>query len=80
VDAHLGSGTLASTRSLGLATGESVSITGMMTDLGGVPVLLARVLTTSNRIFILRNERGIPARAMVPRSSSSSAEAQKGGD
>ena len=80
VDAHLGSGSFASTKSLGLATGQSVSITGMMTDVGGGPVLLARVLTTSNRIFILRNERGIPARAMAPRGGSSSAEAQKGDD
>jgi hypothetical protein len=79
VDAHLGTGAVASTRTLGLATGQSVNITGMMADVGGAPVLLARVLTTSNHIFILRNERGLPARAIMPRGSSSSANVQKGG-
>jgi hypothetical protein len=80
VDVHLGSGALAGTGSIGLAPGQSVSITGMMADHGGSPVLLARVLTTSNRIFILRNERGIPSRAMMPRGNSSSGDAQKGGN
>lgn len=79
VDAHLGTGAVANTKTLGLATGQSVSITGMMTDAGGSPVLLARVLTTSNHIFILRNEHGLPARAIMPRGSSPSANVQKGG-
>jgi len=80
VDVHLGPGALAGTGSLGLAPGQSVSITGMMAEHGGSPVLLARVLTTPNRIFILRNERGIPSRAMMPRGNSSSGDAQKGGN
>jgi hypothetical protein len=80
VDVHLGPGALAGTGSLGLAPGQSVSITGMMAEHGGSPVLLARVLTTSNRIFILRNERGIPSRAMMPRGNSSSGDTQKGGN
>ena len=79
VDAHLGTGAVASTKTLGLVTGQRVSITGMMADVDGAPVLLARVLTTSNHIFILRNERGLPARAIMPRGSASSANVQKGG-
>ena len=79
VDAHLGTGAVASSKTLGLVTGQSVSITGMMADVDGAPILLARVLTTSNHIFILRNERGLPARAIMPRGSSSSASVQKGG-
>jgi hypothetical protein len=79
LNAHLGTGAVASSKTLGLVTGQSVSITGMMTDVDGTPVLLARVLTTSNHIFILRNERGLPARAIMPRGSSSSPNVQKGG-
>jgi hypothetical protein len=80
VDAHLGTGAVASIKTLGLTIGQSVSITGMMTDLGGAPVLLARVLTTSNHIFILRNEHGLPARAIMPRGGSSSTNVVKGAD
>jgi hypothetical protein len=80
IDAHLGAGAVANNKTLGLATGQSVSITGMMADIGGAPVFLARVLTTSNHIFILRNEHGIPARAIMPRGRSSSDNAQKGGN
>jgi hypothetical protein len=79
VDVHLGSGAVASSKTLGLVTGQSVSLTGMMAEVDGAPVFFARVLTTSNRIFILRNERGLPARAIVPRGSSSAANEQKGG-
>lgn len=79
VNAHLGTGAVASSKTLGLVTGQNVSIMGMMADVDGAPILLARVLTTSNHIFILRNERGLPARAIMPRGSSSSANVQKGG-
>jgi hypothetical protein len=79
VDAHLGVGAVANSKTLGLVIGESVSITGMMADVAGAPVLLARVLTTSNHIFILRNEHGLPARAFMPRGGSSRADVQKGG-
>ena len=79
VDAHLGTGAVASTKTLGLVTGQTVTITGMMADVDGAPVLLARVLTTSNHIFILRNERGLPARAIMPRGSASSTNVQRGG-
>lgn len=80
VDAHLGSGSLASAQTLGLFPGQSVTITGMMATTGENSVLLARVLTTSNRIFILRNEHGIPARRLLPRGASASANVVKGGD
>ncbi|HYL67751.1 MAG TPA: hypothetical protein VEX69_01165, partial [Candidatus Limnocylindria bacterium] len=79
VDVHLGTGAVASSKTLGLVTGQLVSITGMMADVDSAPILLARVLTTSNHIFILRNERGLPARAIMPRGNASSANVQKGG-
>ena len=80
VDAHLGAGAAANSKTLGLAIGQSVKITGMMADSGGASVFLARVLTTSNHIYILRNERGLPARAIMPRGNASSHKVQKGGN
>lgn len=79
VDVHLGSAPVASAKTLSLVTGQTVSITGMMADSDGKSVLLARVLTTSNHIFILRNEHGLPTRAIMPRGSSASGIAQRGG-
>lgn len=78
-DVHLGSGAVVSAATLGLVIGQSVSITGMPIDFGGRPVMLARVLTTSNHIFILRNEHGLPARAIMPRGGTAAATAEKGG-
>lgn len=78
IDAHLGSGVAASARTLGLSAGQTVSLTGMMVESNGNDVLLARVLSTANHIFILRNEHGLPARAIVPRGGPSAA-TQKGG-
>jgi hypothetical protein len=78
IDAHLGSGAVASVKTLGLSIGQTVSLTGMMVESNGNEVLLARVLSTSNHIFILRNEHGLPARAIVPRAGPSAA-MQKGG-
>lgn len=78
VDAHLGSGVAASVKTLGLSIGQTVSLTGMMVESNGSDVLLARVLSNSNHIYILRNEHGLPARAIVPRAGYSAA-TQKGG-
>jgi hypothetical protein len=80
VDAHLGAGAVANNKTLGLTIGQSVRITGMLADIGGASVFLARVLTTSNHIYILRNERGLPARAIMPRGNASSPHVQKGGN
>jgi hypothetical protein len=79
VDAHLGAGNIATAQTLGLYPGQSVTVTGMMAAIGENSVLLVRTLTTSSRVFILRNERGIPARSLLPRSGSSSANVVKGG-
>jgi hypothetical protein len=79
VDTHLGSGVIFSPNALGLFVGESVTVTGMMATVGGNSVLLARVLTTPNHVFNLRNEHGIPARSLMPRGNSSSANSVKGG-
>jgi len=79
VDSHLGSGAIVSAQSLGIYPGMSVTVTGMMATYGGNSVLLARVLTTPNRVFNLRNEHGIPARSLLSRGNSSSASTTKGG-
>lgn len=79
VDAHLGSGNIATAQTLGLYPGQSVTITGMMATVGENSVFLVRTLTTSNHVFILRNEHGIPTRSLLPRGSPSSANAIKGG-
>ncbi len=77
VDAHLGVGAASKPGYLGLVVGQSVSLTGMMEPMGGTNVLLARLLTTSNHIFVLRNEHGIPVRA-TPRGSAPAGTLQKG--
>jgi hypothetical protein len=68
VDAHLGFGAASKPEYLGIAEGQSVTLTGMMQSFGGTNVLMARILTTSSHIFVLRNEHGIPVRA-IPRGS-----------
>lgn len=78
VDVHLGYGQVAKPDYLGISEGQGVRVVGMMESIGDASVLLARILTTPNRIFILRNEHGIPFRA-VPRRSSSVPTTLKGG-
>lgn len=68
LDAHLGFGAASSPKNLGIALGQNVTVTGMMETVGTTNVLIARILMTPNRIFVLRNEHGIPVRA-VPRGS-----------
>jgi hypothetical protein len=77
VDAHLGFGAASKPAYLGIAAGQKVIVTGMMESLGTGNVLLARILTTSNHIFVLRNEQGIPVRA-TPRGSAAAKALQKG--
>jgi hypothetical protein len=62
VSAELGNGPAANPVYLGISTGQPVEVTGMMERLGASAVLLARILTTPDRISILRNECGIPIR------------------
>jgi hypothetical protein len=78
VDVNLGASMAVSAKNLGLSVGESINITGMMATLGGNSVLLARILTTSNHIYMLRNERGAPVRSLLLRGASSSTSTQKG--
>jgi hypothetical protein len=68
VDAHLGFGAESNPTYLRIAPGQNVTVVGMMQTAGARKVLIARILTTSNRIFVLRNEHGIPVRA-IPRRS-----------
>lgn len=78
VDVHLGASMAVTAKNLGLSVGESVHVTGMMANVGGNSVLLARILTTSNHIYMLRNEHGAPIRSLMPRGAASSANSQKG--
>ncbi|MGA8143771.1 MAG: hypothetical protein WB987_07780 [Candidatus Acidiferrales bacterium] len=78
VDVHLGASRAVSAANLGLSVGQSVHVTGMMATIGGNSVLLARILTTSNHIYMLRNEHGAPIRSLMPRGTASSASSQKG--
>ncbi len=78
VDVHLGASAAVTAKNLGLTVGESIHVTGMMASLSGNSVLLARILTTSNHIYMLRNEHGAPIRSLMPRGAASSANSQKG--
>jgi DNA/RNA endonuclease YhcR with UshA esterase domain len=64
VDAHLGFSSAVTPAKLGVSEGQTVTVIGMMQDVGGNNVLLARVLTTSSRVFVLRSDHGIPVRAI----------------
>ena len=77
VDAHLGFGSVATPTNLGVAEGATVTVIGMMQPQGANSVMLARVLTTSSRVFVLRSERGIPVRA-IPSGSFRTASTLKG--
>jgi hypothetical protein len=79
VDAHLSVTPNVNAKTLDLSTGETIEVTGMMATEGGSNVLLARILTTPSRIFILRNERGVPIRAVPSRATSAAAKTAKGG-
>lgn len=78
IDVHLGASIAVSAKSLGLSVGENINLTGMMANINGNSVLLARILTTSTRVFVLRNELGVPVRSLMPRGAASAANTQKG--
>jgi hypothetical protein len=78
VDAHLGYGRAASPTYLGLATGESVTVIGMIERAEGKDILLTRILGTSKHVFILRSQHGIPVRGTA-RTSSAPSKALQGG-
>jgi len=82
VDVHLGASAAVTAKDLGLTVGESIHVMGMMATVNGNSVLLARILTTSNHIYVLRNEHGVPIHSLVPRGpagSAAAASSQKGG-
>jgi|HubBroStandDraft_6_1064221.scaffolds.fasta_scaffold00680_12 hypothetical protein len=78
VDAHLGFGAAAKPGRLGISEGQTVTVVGMMESVGNNEVLLARLLTTPNQIFVLRNEHGIPVRGVASKGPAASS-TQKGG-
>ncbi|HXW57553.1 MAG TPA: hypothetical protein VEJ67_17510 [Candidatus Cybelea sp.] len=70
VDVQLGFGAESNPTYLRIAPGQNVTAIGMMQGKGTTRELVARILTTPNHIFVLRNERGIPVRATPRRNSS----------
>jgi hypothetical protein len=62
VNVQLGYGPAVNLGYLGISTGQAVQVTGMMEKVGSSTILLARVLTTKDRISLLRNECGMPIR------------------
>lgn len=66
VDAHLGSGVTVEAEHMRLRPGQPVVLTGVMTRYNGGHILVVRILTTSTHIYVLRNERGMPVRALAP--------------
>jgi hypothetical protein len=78
VDAHLGTGAAAKPAYLGISEGQTVTLVGMMETINNNPVLITRLMTTSSRIFVLRNEQGIPVRG-IRGQSPLAARTQKGG-
>ncbi|HWG57612.1 MAG TPA: hypothetical protein VN661_01045 [Candidatus Acidoferrales bacterium] len=66
LDAHLGWGFSVRAERMRLKAGQPVVLTGMMTRYNGRSVLVVRILTTSSHIYVLRNERGLPVRALTP--------------
>lgn len=73
VDAHLGSGFTVEAEHMRLRPGQPVVLTGVMTRYNGSSILVVRILTTSNHIYVLRNERGMPVRALAPHAAPASA-------
>lgn len=67
IDAHLGFGSAASSKNLGISVGQNVTVVGMMETVGSGSVLMARILTTPSRVIVLRNEHGIPVRGTTHR-------------
>jgi hypothetical protein len=78
LDVHLGPSVPKDTASLGLAPGETVEIIGAPASSGSGSVLLARVLITSSRVMVLRNEHGIPVPSAGARGGATP-QAAKGG-
>ena len=60
VEADLGYEPAETPRNIDFSLNDTVEVIGVMRKTGERDVLLARILTTSNQVFILRNERGIP--------------------
>jgi hypothetical protein len=74
VKVQLGYGPAVNPGYLGISTGQRVQVTGMMEKVGSSTMLLARILTTPDRISLLRNECGIPIRRPLHNDSGKPAE------
>jgi hypothetical protein len=77
VDAHLGAASVA--KYLSLSQGQSVELVGMMANVNGQNVFLARKLSTADKTFTLRSTKGVPFRTLALPRSLSGAPQNKGG-
>ncbi len=59
IDAHLGSFAFQGSQPVSLHSGEQVSVVGVMTQIDGSQILLARTVNTTNKTFVVRNEHGV---------------------
>lgn len=76
VDAHLGGASVA--KGLALSQGESVELVGVMANVNGQNVFLARILSTGSKTFTLRSTKGVPVRTLALPRSLSGAPLEKG--
>jgi hypothetical protein len=77
VDVHLGAASVA--KYLALTQGQSVELVGMMANVNGQNVFLARKLSTDGKTFTLRSTKGVPVRTLALPRSLSGAPQNKGG-
>jgi hypothetical protein len=74
---HLGAANVA--KYLSLSQGHSVELVGVMANVNGRNVFLARKLSSDGKTFTLRSTKGVPARTLALPRSLSGASQNKGG-
>lgn len=70
VDAHLGLFNMKRTKEVGVVPGATVEAVGAIVQVRGKNLLLVRMLTVGGQTIVIRNESGVPAFQMAPRTSS----------
>jgi hypothetical protein len=60
LDVHLGPSDFLAKQHLTLSSGDRIEVTGSKVNIGQAEELLARTVKKGDKVFTLRNERGIP--------------------